>query len=146
PQRPRVRTSEARPGRATAAGRSLAAARSLPWPSWRPLCPRSAILGSPAVDLDRLMPLDRLRAELNKAGGIFKLLEDCCRAHERIPELRRQAFEPGGDVHRVSDRRVIVACARADVADHGIARMQTDADGDRSFGLARELGIQSRHA
>ena len=39
-----------------------------------------------------------------------------------------RAFEPGGDVHLVADRRIVESAQRAQIADAALARIEPDAE------------------
>jgi hypothetical protein len=57
-----------------------------------------AVVRSPAVDFDGLVSLDRLAPSLTNPVRSSSCGDDIGRAHERIADILRQAFEARGDV------------------------------------------------
>src|SRR5437879_11986267 len=84
-----------------------------------------------AIHFDRGASFHRMLAERRE---IFPLLELCPYIFgddERVAEVLGEPFDARGGVHRVADHRVFVPVVGADMADHHLADVQADADGER---------------
>src|SRR2546423_1553129 len=92
--------------------------------------------------LDAVLDHDgRARAELavRLLGGLRR-----CVAQEDLSG-QRVLLQPRGEVDRVADGRVLAAALRADVADGGDARVQSDADGDFAQAVGPQLPVDDIH-
>src|SRR5438034_8481107 len=89
--------------------------------------------GRQGVDAHRLrLALDRHQVELDQPRHVKprrrRLADD-----QIDPVKLGQPFEPGGQVDRVAEQRIIEALLRAEIADAAFAGIDTDADMQRAL-------------
>src|SRR5262249_52493964 len=72
------------------------------------------------------------RSKLSETEGWPGALADRVADQDRGPIFLVQPFEPGGEVHRRAEYRVVHPLRGADIADNDVADMYSDADDKRS--------------
>src|SRR5438067_11122007 len=79
------------------------------------------------VDADRFIAtLDADRVELAPGKTRRGAIECALGRHDRGAEIFVGALKPRGDIHGIAHRRIIEALTRTDIADQGVAGIQSD--------------------